>query len=106
MAAQVLPSSLVASLNELGFALVEGETSYTFMRLGPAGMFRLLIAPTEREWRVDLAAQGPTEIGRLPPSSLPDGVRLLLSTPQLVEELPRFLESSLAAWDIGAPNSG
>jgi len=106
MAAQTFPSSLVTRLNELGFALVEGETSYTFMRLGPAGMFRLLIVPTEREWRVELAAQGPTEIGRLPPPSLPDGVSLLLSTPQLVKELPRFLESSLAAWDIGAGNNG
>ncbi len=106
MAAQALPLRLVARLNELGSALVEGETSYTFMRLGPAGMFRLLIVPTENGWRVEVAAQGPTEIGRLPPPSLPDGVRLLLSSPQLGEELPRFLEASLAAWDIGAVNNG
>jgi hypothetical protein len=106
MATQTLPIVLVTSLNELGFAMVEAEIPYTFIRLGPAGVFRLSIVPIQREWRVELAAQGPTEIGRLPAPSLPDGLSLLLSTAQLVKELPRLLESSLPAWDIVANNNG
>jgi len=106
MAEQTLPATLVARLNQLGFALVTGDMPYTFVRLGPVGAFRARVVPTRGEWRVDLAAEGPNQIGRLPQPSMPDGTKLLLSTAQLVEDLPRLLEASLPSWDAARGNDG
>jgi hypothetical protein len=103
---QTLPASLVARLNQLGFALVSGDMPYTFLRLGPAGVFRVRVVSTGREWNVELTADGANQIGRLPQPTMPDGTKVLLSTAQLVRELPRLLEASLPSWDAAPSHDG
>jgi hypothetical protein len=105
MTARSLPDEFVARLNALGFALVDGETSFTFLRLG-AGAIRLVVVPAHQGWRVEIAADDPIQVGRLPGPAVPDGVKLLLSTAQLVERVPRLLEASLPGWDMRPANDG
>jgi hypothetical protein len=106
MAVCSLPDEFVSRLNALGFALVEGGTSFTFLRVGSAGSVRLVVVPADPEWRVEIAADDPIQIGRLPSPSPPDGVKLLVSTAQLVEQVPRLLDASLPAWDMRPANDG
>ncbi len=63
MAARSLPDEFVTRLNALGFALVDGETSSTFLRLG-TGAVRLLVVPAHHKWRVEITADDPIQVGR------------------------------------------
>ena len=101
-----LPDEVVSRLNELGFALAEGDLPYTFIRFMIGGECRLLVqAISVDRWRVGLGLRAAEQSGRMPnplspvalarfaPSS--DGTTLEFSTAELREDLPRLLQEQL-----------
>ena len=108
-----LPEELVSRLNGLGFALVDGEQPYTFVRFMLGGELRLLVQAVRADrWRVGLASRATQESGRLPNPFLavplehfgpsPDGTTLELSAAGLRTDLLDVLEDCLLpGWDMG-----
>ena len=108
-----LPEELVSRLNELGFALAEGDQPYTFVRFMLGAELRLLIQAVRADrWRVGLTSRATQEPGRLPNPFLavrleqfgpsPDGTTLELSAAGLRTDLLDVLEDCLLpGWDMG-----
>jgi hypothetical protein len=114
MNARHLPDRVVRKLNRLGFALVEGEPPYTFIRLGTSGELRILIQSSGPDaWRVGMAARAMNQPGRLPEPVVPvslrgfgpssDGMTLDVSTADLSEGVPRMIRDSLFTMADVAP---
>ncbi len=106
-----LPERVVSGLNELGFALCEGDEPYVFTRFTTSGEHRLLIQAVGVEgWRVGLAFRALNEPGRLPNpflaiplhhfASSADGTTVEVTTDELATEVPDVLEGCVFAfWD-------
>jgi hypothetical protein len=112
MAVRDLPGRVVRKLNRLGFALVDGDQPYTFIRLGTSGDLRVLIqASGPDSWRVGMAVRAMNQPGHLPEPVLPvslrgfgpssDGLTLDVSTSELTDLVPRVIRDNvLSVWDV------
>jgi hypothetical protein len=107
-----LPNGFIRELNALGFALVDGEQAYSFVRVSPAGELRVLVEPLgSARWSVGLTMRAAQQKGRPrdPEVVVPlgrvggsiDGIVLDVSTSDLCDNVPHVLRDSvLPMWDV------
>jgi hypothetical protein len=112
MAPSHLPDEVVRKLNRLGFALVDGDQPYSFVRLGTSAELRILVQSSGADaWRVGMAVRAMNYPGRLPEPLVSvslgafgrssDGMALDVSTLELSQDVPRIIRDSLLRiWDV------
>jgi hypothetical protein len=102
-----LPAEVITHLNDLGFALLDGQDlHYTFARAAIGSEVHLSLEPVRQDkWRVGVKWRQPADMGRVPAPLIAmslsrlgdsvDGETIDLSTAEVIADLPHLLARSV-----------